>query len=218
MALYEITFLTREESDPGVRAAIEEAGGTIEAESSMGRRRLAYPILKETQAVYTSFVFSAPTTAIAVIDRKFRLNTGIMRHLIVTKALPQADKSVTKTVREAIEAAEKLEDAADVKEEPKAPVAAAPAPVEEVVAEVAEPLIETVAEAAPAEALVVETETEDADTLDLEANDETTKETPVAEEKPARKPRAKKVEDAASATEEDRLKALEDKLGEILKD
>lgn len=213
MALYEITFLTKEESDPGVRTAIEEAGGTIEAESSMGRRRLAYPIQKETQAVYTTFVFSAPGTAIAGLDRKFRLNNGIMRHLIVTKALPQADKSVTKTVREAIEAAEKLEDAADVKEEAKKPAVVEMPAVEEVV-ETAPAVEETpeVAEETAAEEVAEVTEEKAEETAPAEV------ETPVEEEKPTRKPRAKKTEDAASATEEDRLKALEDKLGEILKD
>lgn len=216
MALYEITFLTKEESDPGVRAAIEEAGGTVEVESSMGRRRLAYPILKETQAVYTTFVFSAEKSAIAGLDRKFRLNTGIMRHLIVTKALPQADKSVNKTVREAIEAAEKLEDAPSV-EESKKTEKAAPAVVETAVeapVETPEVVEAPVEEAAETEELIAD-ETSATDTVVAEVKEETPE---VTEEKPARKPRAKKVEDAASATEEDRLKALEDKLGEILKD
>lgn len=196
MALYEITFLTREESDPGVRSAIEEAGGTIQAETSMGRKRLAYPINKETQAVYTTFVFDADTKSIAGIDRRLRLNSNVLRHLIVVKETPKADKEVSKTVREAIAAAEKLE---DITEEPKA------APKTETPAVEETPVVEE------APATVAETEA----VVETEAV-----ETPAEEEKPAKKTRAKKadVADAASVTEEDRLKALEDKLGEILKD
>ncbi len=202
MALYEITFLTKEEADPGVKAAIEEAGGTIQNESSMGRRRLAYPINKETQAVYTTFVFDADSKVIAGIDRKLRLNANVMRHLIVTKRIVQPSKEVSKTVREAIEAAEKLEDTvADT----SAPVVM-PEPVEEVApveeAVVAEAPAEEVAEVAPDAAPAEETAEE------------------VKEEKPKRaaKKTVKADANAAEATEEDRLKALEDKLSDILKD
>lgn len=206
MALYEITYLTLEESDPGVRTAIEEAGGAIESESSMGRRRLAYPINKEMQAVYTSFVFDVAKTAIAGLDRKFRLNTNILRHLIVVKELPKADKSVSKTVREAIAAAEKLDDTiTETKPTVVAPAVEEAPVVEETPA--AEEVVETTPEVESTEAPAEEA---------LATTEETTKES--TEAKPARKPRAKKTEDAASATEEDRLKALEDKLGEILKD
>ena len=200
MALYEVTFLTKEETDPGVKAAIEEAGGTIQAESAMGRRRLAYPINKETQAVYTTFVFDADEKAITGIDRKLRLNTNIMRHLIVTKRIAQPSKEVSKTVREAIEAAEKLEDTvADV----STPVVM-PEPVEEVA-----PAEEAVVAEAPVE---VEAAPEVAPTEEVKEE--------AKEEKPKRasKKTVKADADAAEATEEDRLKALEDKLSDILKD
>lgn len=199
MALYEITFLTREESDPGVRAAIEEFSGTVESEQALGRRKLAYPIKKETQAVYTSFVFDAPATSIAAIDRRLRLNNDVVRFLIVTKDPVKADKEVSKTVREAIEAADKLE---DITEEAKTEKVVAP-----------EVTVEDVAEAVVAEETEVAVENaEEAVAPEVTAE-------PV--EKPAKKTRStKKAEpaDAAEATEEDRLKALEDRLGEILKD
>ncbi len=196
MALYEITFLTKEESDPGIKAAIEAVGGTIENESSLGRKHLAYPIKKQTQAVYTSYDFAAPASILADLNRRLSLNTEILRYLIVTKEQERADKAVTKTVREAIAAAEKLGDtvAEDQSSKTKDQIGEEP-----VVDEIAEPTV-------PAEPVVAEI-------------------TPQPEEpKPARKPRAKKAtspadtESLVEVTEEDRLKALEDKLGEILKD
>ncbi len=190
MALYEITFLTKEETDPGVRAVLEANQASVTDESSLGRRRLAYPINKETQAVYTTYVFDCQITALPEIKRRLDLNTQILRYLLTVKRVVQPDKEMSKTVREAIEAAEKLEDT----------VAETPAP------------------AAPVELPVETVETTEATP---EAAEEPA-ETPVAPEAPVKKPRAKKlekpVEDASTATEVDRLKALEDKLGEILKD
>lgn len=196
MALYEITFLTKEETDPGVREAIEALGGAITEESSLGRRKLAYPINKETQAVYTTYVFDADSTAMAELNRRLGLNQGVMRFLIVNKPVVQRqDKEVTKAVREAIEAAEKLDDT--LNETPAAPAVEAP-----------------VAEEPAVEEVVAETETvEVAEEAPVAAE-----EAPAEEEKPAKKTRTKKPETAVEATEEDRLKALEDKLSDILKD
>jgi small subunit ribosomal protein S6 len=194
MALYEITFLTKEETDPGVKALVEEAGGVISEESSLGRRKLTYPIKKETQAVYTTYVFDLESSLLTELNRRLSLNTQVLRYLIVNKPLIKADKEMSKTVREAIEAAEKLDDTlADAKTE------TVTAPVE-VEAEMPE-LDELVAEK-PVEA-----------PAPVEAMEEVT-------EEPVKKTRSKKAApaDAAEATEEDRLKALEDKLSDILKD
>lgn len=175
MALYEVTFLTKEETDPGVKSLIEEVGGVITDESSLGRRKLAYPIKKETQAVYTTYVFDTDKVALNEFDRRLRLNTSILRFIIIAKDVVKVNKEVSKTVREAIEAAEKLEDTT------VSMAAATATTTEEIAAK--EPMAEPV------------------------------------EEKPAKKRAVKKVPaDAAEATEEDRLKALDAKLSDILKD
>lgn len=186
MSLYEITFLTKEEIDPGVRALIEQAGGQITEESSLGRRRLAYPIKKQDQAVYTTFSFDIEKPALAELNRKFSLNNDILRVLITVKPTVRPDKEMSKTVREAIAAAEKLEDT--------------PA-FEPAVVDV--PVIEPVIEAPVENSAAPE---------------------PVVAEPVVKKPRAKKAvaeptpapADDAEATEEDRLKALDDKLSDIL--
>ncbi len=176
MSLYEITFLTKEEADPGVRDLLTTLGGEISEESSLGRRRLVYPIKKESQAVYTTYVFSIDAKQLVELNRRLSLNTQLLRYLITVKPVERVDKEVSKTVREAIAAAEKLEDT----------------PVE-----ISTKLTET-PEIAP-----------------LEITDDA-----AVEEPGEKKRRTKKTEpaDAAEATEDDRLKALEDKLSDILKD
>lgn len=192
MALYEITFLTKEETDPGVRDLIEQAGGAITEESTLGQRRLTYPIKKQIQAVFTTYGFDIDPDSLAELNQKLRLDSAILRYLMVTKPILKADKEVSKTVREAIEAAEKLEDTL--------PEAMVETPT---VATTLEPVEEAVAEA-PATASTEPAEVPSASGRKGRA-------TKKAEGRASAKPA-----DAAEATEEDRLKALEDKLGEIL--
>lgn len=142
MALYEITFLTKEEADPGVRQLIEEVNGTIGEESTLGRRRLVYQIQKETQAVYTTLVFEIEPEQLAELDRKLRQNSAILRYLLIRKVAAKQAKEVSKAVREAIAQAEKLEDT--VEEKPEVPMSEVelPVDVEEQPAPVAEPVAE----------------------------------------------------------------------------
>lgn len=87
MKLYEITYIAREEGDPGVATAIQAAAGRITSERSMGRRQFAYPIGKETAGYYTTLRFNAPGEELAELNRTLSLNPGIVRFLIV--AVPE---------------------------------------------------------------------------------------------------------------------------------
>lgn len=191
MSLYEITFLTKEETDPGVRSLIEQAGGQITQESSLGRRRLAYPINKLDQAVYTTYSFDIEKPVLAELNRKLGLHTEVIRFLITVKPTERVDKEMSKTVREAIAAAEKLDDT----------------PASEPIVKT-EKLEENLSPVEP-ELTLESTESEVSEPVEVET---------------VKKPRAKKATgkpehaDAAEATEEDRLKALDDKLSDILKD
>lgn len=207
MALYEITFLTKEETDPGVRNLLEQVGGAITDESRLGRRRLAYPINKETQAAYTTYGFDILSAKLTEIDQKLRLNNDILRYLIVAKPLLKADKQVTKTVREAIKAAEKLEDTLPEAKAETAPTEESSVSVEEAIEAALSREAETAApveiDGKPAKRRVAK-------------KTEKTPAQPAAEDVAGATVREAAGADAASATEEDRLKALEDKLGEIL--
>lgn len=83
MKQYEITFITREEGDPGVAPAIQAAGGTITSERTMGRRQLAYPIAKETAGYYTTYRFDAEPSVINELQRTLELMPAVLRQLTV---------------------------------------------------------------------------------------------------------------------------------------
>jgi len=117
-----------------VKALIDRFGGTIEKIDEWGRRRLAYPIEKQTEGMYTFITYSAEPGAPKEIESRVRLIENVLRFLTVRKDEVEA-------VAVAAPAAE-----APVVEEPVAepPVVEAPA---------VEPVVETpAAEEAPAEA------------------------------------------------------------------
>lgn len=129
MKQYEITFITREEGDPGVAAAIQAAGGHITSERTLGRRQLAYPIAKETAGYYTTYRFDAEPAVIGDLTRKLELMAGVMRQLtveipnipIVQASLEVEDLKEAKELETEPTAAEPVETektvpAADVKE------------------------------------------------------------------------------------------------------
>ena len=88
---YDMVFLVVPEKDEaGTLAVVEEFrkllvdnGATIEKDESMGRRRLAYPIKKRTEATYHNFLFRGPTACVAEVQRKLRLSENILRFLSV---------------------------------------------------------------------------------------------------------------------------------------
>ena len=64
---------------------IKRLGGTIESSQSMGRRRLAFRILHQTEGYYHLVRFQAPTQQIAELERLFRLNESIVRFVVLTQ-------------------------------------------------------------------------------------------------------------------------------------
>jgi len=91
MKLYETTVIY----DPGleearvneevdrVTQAITQAGGEIAEVQRWGKRKLAYMIGKRRDGTYVHVKHKSPATLIAEMDRRFRLNEGILRHLTV---------------------------------------------------------------------------------------------------------------------------------------
>lgn len=69
----------------GVSAAIEGAGGKIE-ESSMGsKQRLSFPIGKKEDGVYLCVRFRMRPSALPDLDRTFRGNGDLLRHMILKR-------------------------------------------------------------------------------------------------------------------------------------
>jgi small subunit ribosomal protein S6 len=66
-----------------VQGWITEPGGEIVKVSHWGRRRLEYVIQNYKEGYYILFEFKADPKSIKDLDRRVRLETSILRHLIV---------------------------------------------------------------------------------------------------------------------------------------
>jgi len=64
-------------------ALIGEQGTLINVDR-WGSRKLAYDIRKRQQGDYTFFQFQAEPDAISEVDRACRLDSGVLRHMIIT--------------------------------------------------------------------------------------------------------------------------------------
>jgi len=105
---YETTFILNPQADDAtldqqiknVLELITTSGGNIIREERMGTRRLAYPIQGLTQGHYASIIFKAPASTLPVLDRHYRLEEPIIRHLTIVfegdpVALTESSRSAT---------------------------------------------------------------------------------------------------------------------------
>jgi small subunit ribosomal protein S6 len=68
-----------------VKMLLEKDGFKFSDESWWGKKRLAYPIKKHTEANYASFVLSAKSADPQQLGKKFRLENDILRYLVLKK-------------------------------------------------------------------------------------------------------------------------------------
>lgn len=88
---YETTFITRPElSDDALKALQEkltgvvgEFGGEVVLTEDWGRRKLAYPIQKESRGHYSYLVYSGQGNVVHEIERHLRLHDHVLRFLSV---------------------------------------------------------------------------------------------------------------------------------------
>jgi small subunit ribosomal protein S6 len=64
---------------------VTKNGGTVENKEDMGLRQMAYAIKKEKQGRYLLVYFSAPTPAIAAMEKAYKLNESILRPIIFNR-------------------------------------------------------------------------------------------------------------------------------------
>jgi len=62
-----------------VQALIKAAGGVVQTVQKMDQRAFARTTNKRSSGYYVNFIFTAPPKAIAELDAKFHLETGLMR-------------------------------------------------------------------------------------------------------------------------------------------
>ncbi len=91
LAGYETTWITRSEiSDEGLKALQERITqvvasfqGEVVLTEDWGKRKLAYPIQKETRGQYTYLVYSGKSGVVHEIERNLRLHDHVLRFLTV---------------------------------------------------------------------------------------------------------------------------------------
>jgi small subunit ribosomal protein S6 len=89
--LYETTFVVNASLDDGqtdvvvgrVQDTITKNGGTVQAINKWGRKRLAYTINKRTNGFYVNIEFTAPGTVMALLERSYKLDEMVLRHLTI---------------------------------------------------------------------------------------------------------------------------------------
>ncbi|MEK7553158.1 MAG: 30S ribosomal protein S6 [Patescibacteria group bacterium] len=95
---YEIGFLAKEEGfKEKLIKLVEDFGGEVIDNGGMSRIKLAYPIKKETSAFFGYFYFSCQAEMIKKISENLKLNSEILRHIIIsTPVIQQAIQSAPK--------------------------------------------------------------------------------------------------------------------------
>lgn len=91
MRSYETIFITlptlSDEEEKSVvdhlAQVVSESGGSLSIRDRMGRRRLAYPIQKHEDGVYTRFIYDAEPAVPKELDRRLRISDKVLRHMTV---------------------------------------------------------------------------------------------------------------------------------------
>ena len=130
MRRYELIYILR----PGLGEAeiatitdyagqiIQSENGTIIDLNKWGMKKLAYPIKKENQGYYIYCDFAGTPAAVAELERKFRIDDGVLKYLTIKTADAMTEEAVQLAIGEtaakkeaALKAAEEeaVEDADD---------------------------------------------------------------------------------------------------------
>lgn len=92
MRKYEVMYILKADLDEAARNEviaklaniITSKGGTVDkTDESMGLRDLAYPIKKEKKGYYVVLKVTMGNEAIAEFNRLVRIDSSVLRHLIV---------------------------------------------------------------------------------------------------------------------------------------
>lgn len=139
MNTYETVFITPPNlTEEDERATVElmsqivtEGGGTFHANDRMGRRRLAYPIQKFEDGVYTRFLYDSESTVPRELQRRMRIADSVLRSITVKLerdwAKAAKEQAVIDAQRRVEEAREAERRAAEAEKEEAARAAAAEA-------------------------------------------------------------------------------------------
>jgi small subunit ribosomal protein S6 len=90
---YEVVFIARPDLDENaltevvnrVRGWISDGGGEIEKVDLWGKRKLAYPIRKQTEGQYVLMQTKMSPAFGAQLERNLRLYEPVIRYLVIVK-------------------------------------------------------------------------------------------------------------------------------------
>jgi small subunit ribosomal protein S6 len=71
-----------------VNETIAKIGGKVEKSEVWGRRKLAFPIKKQTDGIYMLTNFQADSNSLVELQRVMGITEGLLRHLVVRKDEP----------------------------------------------------------------------------------------------------------------------------------
>ena len=112
---YELVLMVhpdQSEQVPGMidrcKSFVNTRGGTVHRVEDWGRRQLAYPILKVAKAHYLLFNIECSKSDVRELDRSFKFNDAIIRHLcVLSSGIPEGSSAMMRVVQQ--EAAKKSE-------------------------------------------------------------------------------------------------------------
>ena len=112
---YELVLMVhpdQSEQVPGMidrcKSFVTTRGGTVHRVEDWGRRQLAYTILKVAKAHYLLFNIECSKSDVRELDRSFKFNDAIIRHLcVLSSGIPEGSSAMMRVVQQ--EAAKKVE-------------------------------------------------------------------------------------------------------------
>lgn len=118
--MYELLIVSKISETDGLVGRIEKSLKDVNAQDmktdQLGKKVLAYPIKKQTEANYTIFTFNAEASSVGDVTSKLRLEQeALLRYLVIVKKAKKLRKKV----------AGKVEKTPEVKEEKKPKVTVA---------------------------------------------------------------------------------------------
>jgi len=191
--MYEITLISKTEQEDKIKKLIEAAGGKIISNSALGRRKLAYPIKKETAGYYFDYLVEMEGEKINELNNKMKLEENLIRYLITQKRERVIKVKPGKKVKEVKE---------EIKTTPQKPI---------VIKEITKVTDKKIQKISKSKKPISQPKAESGKVETKSPNKEK-KTSPIKAALP--KTKLKEVD----VTEDERLKALEDKLSELLKD
>lgn len=102
MLLFDTNEMTKgwEEYEQLVKGALDKYGASVTSLEKWGDRKLAYEINKLRRATYMLVFFEMDSNKVPELDRDFRLNEKVLRHMIIKDEKVDIDPETLRRMRE----------------------------------------------------------------------------------------------------------------------